>query len=329
MGFFSNRRAQYNLNQQIHNTEYSNTNQTVDIEKQNNGKTLQFETVDPIWKLSDLILPQETVDAISHAANTILVSPIIEKWLGNIDKAGNRIAVNFYGPPGTGKTSAAEALATILSLKMVKINYAELESRFVGGTPKNIQAAFRYAQEVNALLFFDEADSILSQRFTNLTQANEAYINQTRSTMMIELNHFSGIVVFATNLQSNYDDAFVRRIAAHIQFQLPDITLRKYIWEKYLPDTLPQNADVSISQLSTMSEGFSPADIAIAVRKAAVRAAIREEHDRKVNQSDFKIVIDQIKKAQLEVGNKQRYTMNKNTETVMPYSEVPEELKYN
>jgi len=142
----------------------SPANEAVEVKAEAGSKTFQLETNEPQWRLEELILPEETKETIQQAANTILVSPIVDTWLGNRDKVGRRIAVNFYGPPGTGKTSAADALASLLALKIMRVNYADLESRFVGETPKNVRLAFRQAQEAKALLFFDEADSILTKR---------------------------------------------------------------------------------------------------------------------------------------------------------------------
>jgi SpoVK/Ycf46/Vps4 family AAA+-type ATPase len=211
--------------------------------------------------------------------------------------------VNFSRPAGTGKTSAADALAGLLGLKVLRVNYAELESRYVGDTPKNVREAFRQARQAGAVLFFDEADSILSRRFGSLTQANEAYLNQTRSVLMLELDAFEGAVVFATNLQRNYDAAFVRRIAFHVRFTLPDQDLRVRLWRRYLPETLPQSADVAAEHLAELSAGLSPADIAAAVRRAAVRAARRSGPERRVCLTDLRDVIDQIRLAGREVGS--------------------------
>ncbi len=326
MGFLNNRRVDSEEN--LSNNEETEHNQPIETKADMGSKTFELEVLEPCWKLDELILSEETIDAIQQAANTILVASIVDKWLGNIDKTGHRIAVNFYGPPGTGKTCCAEAFAAMLSLKIMKVNYPELESRFVGDTPKNLRLAFRQAQEANALLFFDEADSVLSKRFSSLSQANESYINQTRSTMMMELNNFQGVVVFATNLQENYDDAFVRRIAAHIKFSLPDKKIRTRLWEKYMPNTLPKEKGLSYERLSDISEGFSPADISMAVRQAAVTAAVRKKEKQQVTLSDVERAIIRISMAQNEVGKKpQKPAITDISKKVISASDLPEELK--
>lgn len=170
-------------------------------------------------------------------------------------------------------------------------------------------------------------DSILSRRFTNLSQASEAHINQTRSTMMIELDRFQGVVVFATNLQENYDDAFVRRIAAHVRFSLPDEKTRLRIWQMYMPDTLPKAADVDLDKLADLSEDFSPADIAIAVRQAAVMAAIQSGDSQRVFLADLEKAIDKIQNAKREVGTMRRNSSESVSRKIIPPSELPDELK--
>jgi len=303
-------------------------NAPVDVKAESNNKILQLEVIEPQWRLEELILPEKTKEQIKQAADTILVSPIVDKWLGNRDKVGRRIAVNFYGSPGTGKTSAVDALAILLSLKIMKVSYADLESRFVGETPKNIRIAFSQAQEANALLFFDEADSILSRRFTSLSQASESHINQTRSTMMLELDKFQGVVVFATNLQENYDDAFVRRIATHVHFYVPNEELRMSLWQMYMPKTLPRSDDISLEKLASLSENFSPADIATAVRQSAVMAATRAGELQKVLFSDLEKAIDRIRKSKQEVGTTPNLSVKTSRNTIYR-DEIPEELQSN
>jgi SpoVK/Ycf46/Vps4 family AAA+-type ATPase len=141
----------------------------------------------------------------------------------------------------------------------------------VGDAPKNIEAAFAAALRDNALLFFDEADSLLSRRFTTITQGSEQAINSMRSQLLLCLERFTGVVVFATNLPENYDGAFLSR-ARHVHFPIPDENMRAMLWKKHLPDRLPLSEDVSIEHLSRV-ERVTGRQIRNAVIDAAVRAA--------------------------------------------------------
>ena len=135
---------------------------------------------------------------------------IYSDWgFGSVDPTGRNMVINLYGPPGTGKTLAAEALAGTLGLPYLHLGIAELESKFVGETAKNISAAFNAAATEGALLFFDEADTLLGARLSSVTQGIDNEINAMRSTLLIELERFEGIVVFATNFAKNYDSASV------------------------------------------------------------------------------------------------------------------------
>src|SRR6059058_4833972 len=109
-------------------------------------------------------------------------------------------ALNFHGPPGTGKTLAAHAVAHRLNRSIMIASYAEIESKFHGEGPKNVKAIFHAAERDDAILFIDEADSLLSKRLTEVTQGSEQAINSMRSQLFICLQEFRGVVIFATNL---------------------------------------------------------------------------------------------------------------------------------
>jgi ATP-dependent 26S proteasome regulatory subunit len=213
---------------------------------------------------------------------------IYETWnLQSIDRTGKKVALNFYGEPGTGKTLAAEAIANSLGKDILMVSYAELESKYVGETPKNIKAAFQKAAQTGAVLFFDEADSILGKRLTNVTQATDHSVNLTRSTTLMELDRFNGIVIFASNLVQNYDSAFLRRMIAHIEFPLPDLEQRINIWKSHLPPQLPIESDLNFERLALASEGASGGDIKNAVLLSASYAATKPKAKQVICEADF------------------------------------------
>ena len=124
---------------------------------------------------------------------------IYEDWnFGSVDKQGRSVILNFFGAPGTGKTLTAEAFAGSLGLSIIKLGIAELESKFMGETSKNIQAVFKAATEANAVLFFDEADTLLGKRLSSVTQGIDNEVNAMRSTLLIELEKFNGIAIGLT-----------------------------------------------------------------------------------------------------------------------------------
>lgn len=187
--------------------------------------------------------------------------------------AGNRaVILNFYGKPGTGKSMAAEAIAQELGKKVYRISYSQLESKYVGETPKNIRKAFECAAKDGAVLVFDEADSFLGKRLSSVTQSADYGVNITRSVLLMELEKFTGVVVFTTNLISNYDEAFKRRILVSVYFEMPDERARKKIWELHLGGKIPLEPGVTADTLAARYDGISGADVKDMVFYAALRA---------------------------------------------------------
>src|SRR5215212_8143070 len=197
------------------------------------------ETVVPERTFAEVILPPETRRALEEALGQVRNhSLIFGRWgLGERHSTGLGLAFNFAGPPGTGKTICAEAIAHALGMKLLVVDYAELESMWVGETPKNVVAAFRNAIEQHAVLFFDEADSIAARRTMGMGMAHEREGNLTVNVLLRELDTFNGIVIFATNLAANFDPAFERRIRAHVLFEIPGPEERARIWEVQLHPT--------------------------------------------------------------------------------------------
>lgn len=267
-----------------------------------NARMTIFTAEPPQRRLSDLVVGAETERQLRTALAKIQHhDKLYREWgLETIHPEGRGIAINLYGPPGTGKSFAAEAIAEHLGRKIIRVDYAQVESRFVGDTPKNIVAAFDAARQANAVLFFDEADSMLSRRATNITQAADYGVNVSRSTLLLQLDTFEGVVLFATNLASNYDPAFVRRILAHVPFPLPDEPALVRLWRLHLPSRLPLTGEVTPEGLAALSEGLSGGDVLNCVILAASTAV--ERGAGRVTLADFEGAIDQVRRAKEEVG---------------------------
>lgn len=231
-----------------------------------------FVPEEPKYTLNDIVLSNAVRERILDVADYAKNSKIVfENWgLGQTHRYSKRMGINLYGPSGTGKTMAAHAIANYLHRKILVVNYADIESKYVGETPKNIRKAFEAAKETNSILFFDEADAILSRRVTNMTNATDVSVNQTRSVMLMIMNDYQDFVIFATNFIENFDPAFMRRIAMHIQFELPDYDCRIKLWKQYIPNEMPNN--INIEEISNKYDGISGSDISNAVLIAAFKA---------------------------------------------------------
>ena len=241
--------------------------------KKSKEPSIEFYPEEPKYSFDEIILPQSVKNKILDVANYAENSKkVFEDWgLQSVYKQSRRIGINLYGELGTGKTMAAHAIAKHLGRKILAVNYADIESKYVGETPKNIRKAFEAAAETNSILFFDEADAILSKRVTNMSSATDVSVNQTRSVMLMVMNDYQDFVIFATNFISNFDPAFMRRISTHIEFKLPDLECRKKIWQHYILPTMPNNID--IDELAKKYDGLSGSDISNAVLMAAFKAA--------------------------------------------------------
>lgn len=195
-----------------------------------------IESYEPRFELEQVALNAKVREQIKTAISAVRYKrKMSEEWGMSDYFAGNRaIILNFYGKPGTGKSMTAEAVAKALGKKVYHINYSELESKYVGETPKNIRKAFECATKDDAVLIFDEADSFLGKRLTSVTQSADYGVNITRSVLLMELEKFTGVVVFTTNLISNYDEAFKRRILLSVYFEMPDEEARTVIWNLHL-----------------------------------------------------------------------------------------------
>ena len=258
----------------------------------------------------DVILTAHTRNELEESLAKLKFHKVIyEDWgFSEVDKIGRSSILNFYGKPGTGKTLTAEAFAGRLGLPIIKVGIAEIESKLMGETSKNIQKVFQDAYNQNAVLFFDEADTLLGKRLSSVTQGVDNEINAMRSTMLIELEKFDGVVIFATNFAKNYDEAFRSRITYHVEFILPDLDTRKKLWSRMLVAKIPlaDDRDTLVNQCAELSEGFSGREIRTCMRlalpKALMQSAVSIE-EAKLSIEHLISAINNIRKSQREVGS--------------------------
>jgi SpoVK/Ycf46/Vps4 family AAA+-type ATPase len=257
-----------------------------------------IDTIIPRRTFRDVILPPRTRRALEQALAVVESRTLIfEDWgLGERHPTGAALAFNFAGPSGTGKTICAEAIANVLGKRLLVVRYAELESMWVGETPKNVTAVFRLAEQEDAVLFFDEADAIASRRSTDVTQGHAREANTVVNVLLQELERFDGVVIFATNLAANFDPAFERRIRTHVLFEMPGVEERAQIWRVQLhPHKTPLSDDVDFELLAGRY-AVSGGDIRNAVLKAALAAAVEPGPDsaKMLRQSHFEEAIEEV-----------------------------------
>lgn len=271
--------------------------------------SIPFEVRTPrITLVADVVLSAETRRMFDEAIGAMRHhKTIYTDWgFGAVDPMGRNMVLNLYGPPGTGKTLAAEALAGTLGLPYIHLGVSELESKFVGETAKNIAKAFEVAASKGALLFFDEADTLLGARLSSVTQGIDNEINAMRSTLLVELERFEGVVVFATNFAKNYDSAFVGRIRYHVEFKLPGADERRQIWGRLLVPGVPLEEDRNdvIERGAAATDGFSGREIRTVLRTAFPRALVANRANEFVAWSDFEGAIADVRAANANVGKR-------------------------
>jgi len=245
----------------------------------------------PRWTLDEIALSKSTIEQIEEMiAYVNNRDKLLSEWEFNrFLKTGNGLSINFFGPPGTGKSITAEAIAQKLGTNIIKVNYGELESELVGGTSKNLSKIFKLAEEGNSLLFFDEADAVLSKRISNLSQAADHGVNSAKSTLLTLIDKFNGVIIFATNLFENYDEAFLRRIIFNVEFPVPDQEMRTQLWEFHLSKKIPRN--ISYEKAAEISEGLCGGDIRNITIKLGLKLLVG-----KTNVIDEVLINDEINK---------------------------------
>jgi DNA polymerase III delta prime subunit len=159
--------------------------------------------------------------------------PLLDTW-GMDTRLRRGFRVLFYGPPGTGKTLTAGVLGNETKKDVYKIDLSMVVSKYIGETEKNLELLFARAEDKDWILFFDEADAIFGKR-TSVRDAHDKYANQEVSYLLQRIEDYNGLVILATNMKTNIDDAFIRRFNDIVKFTIPNEEERKQIWEKSFP----------------------------------------------------------------------------------------------
>lgn len=250
--------------------------------KQQQGEdkaSINLKLESPRYKMGQIELDKKTRKSIEETILLVQKQGLIyDEWgFKEVDGIAKTI-INFHGKPGTGKTMSAHIIADALDKKIINSNYADIESKYVGDAPKNLVAAFDLAQKHDAVLFFDEADSFLGKRISNVTQGSEQAMNALRSELLKLLEERPVIVIFATNLLDNYDKAFHSRILQSVEFKLPNKKQRIAIIKKHIPAKLYEKGakeldEDELKQLSEIADGFSGREIKNSVLNGLIKAA--------------------------------------------------------
>ncbi|WHM41042.1 ATP-binding protein [Streptomyces sp. BPTC-684] len=225
----------------------------------------------PRRTVEDLVLPDFQLNQILEIASAFRAWPrVAETWGFARRAAHGGVKALFTGEPGTGKTMSAEIVTGMLGLELLKVDLAQVVSKWVGETEKNMEAAFRQAEESHAVLLFDEADALFGKR-GEVKHGTDRYANLEVGYLLQRLEASDGLVILTSNLKDNIDPAFTRRFHFVVHFPRPATAERRRLWRLAFPEQAPLAADVDLDILSRLD--MTGAGITAAARTAALAAA--------------------------------------------------------
>lgn len=162
---------------------------------------------------------------------------------------GKGVIALFTGSSGTGKTMAAELIADERQVDLFKVDLSAVVSKYIGETEKNLNRVFAEAEGSNAIIFFDEADALFGKR-GKVEEARDRWANIEVNYLLQRLEEYAGVVILATNLRQNMDEAFLRRIHVIVDFPFPDAQARKQIWFGMFPAGVTPPPDQHIAAVA-------------------------------------------------------------------------------
>jgi predicted DNA-binding protein YlxM (UPF0122 family) len=223
---------------------------------------------------SDLIVSDEVIRELEELKDWMIHGEdLMNLWgLKKNIKQGYRVL--FYGPPGTGKTLTACLLGKFSNKDVYRIDLSLVVSKFIGETEKNLGKIFDQAVNKEWILFFDEADALFGKR-TQTSSSNDRYANQEVSYLLQKIEDFPGIIILATNLKANLDEAFARRFQNMIYFNMPNSTQRNLLWRNAFSNFSRFDDDVKFDEIADKFE-ISGGAITNVVRYCSLKAFKRE-----------------------------------------------------
>jgi len=222
----------------------------------------------------DLVVEPHVLDEIQEILNWLQHKKMImQEWgLQKLLKPGYRSL--FYGPPGTGKTMTVSLLGKTSGREVYRVDLSKIVSKYIGETEKNLANIFDQAENKEWILFFDEADAIFGKR-TNTQDAKDRYANQEIAYLLQRMEDFPGLLILATNLKSNMDEAFARRFQSMIYFPLPSHKLRHQLWNNTFRG-FEMEENVDIREIAKQYE-LTGGTIINVLSYVSLQAAVRED----------------------------------------------------
>ena len=234
----------------------------------------QILTTNQNW--NDLVLDHEMMEQINEIRIWVEYGErVLSEWgLGSRVKPGFKCL--FYGPSGTGKTFTTMLLGKDTGKLVFRVDLSMVVSKYIGETEKNLSRIFDAAERLNVILFFDEADALFGKR-TEVKDAHDRYANMETSYLLQRIEEYNGLVILASNLKSNIDDAFARRFQAVVHFTIPNPEQRKQIWQNTFSPSTRNEAKINLEEIAAKYE-ISGGAILNVVRYCSMMAMSRQSN---------------------------------------------------
>jgi len=232
---------------------------------------------------SDLVVDEYTMHQLDEIRIWLQYGPVLQNEWGMNKKLKPGYKALFHGSPGTGKTLTAMLLGKLFGLDVYRIDLSMVVSKYIGETEKNLEKVFKKAENKNWILFFDEADSLFSKR-TSISDSNDKYANQEVAYLLQRLEDYPGLVILASNMRNNVDEAFTRRLNSIIHFQKPQSGERLRIWKNAFSKVCTPPDEYHLEQIARSHE-LSGGAIMNVVHYASLMA---------LNRGDKTIAVDEI-----------------------------------
>jgi len=206
------------------------------------------QQIHPQYHWDDIILPKDQTELLLEICSYIKhYHTVYDNWgFGRKLSRGKGLNILFAGPSGTGKTMAAEIMANELGLDLYKIDLSAIVSKYIGETEKNLDRIFQEGQNSNAILFFDEADALFGKR-SEVRDSHDRYANIEIAYLLQKMEVYEGMVILATNLRKNMDEAFARRMHFSLEFPIPEEADRYRIWKGIFPREAPLKNSIDLT----------------------------------------------------------------------------------
>lgn len=197
------------------------------------------------------------------------------------------VSMLLHGMPGTGKTEFVYYLGHILKKEVILKRSSEIQSKWVGGTEKNIAAAFTEGRESGGILLFDEADSFLFPRQEAMHSWEKSHTNE----ILTQLENHRGIVVFSTNDIEGLDHAALRRFGFKIRFDPLTSEGNVLFYQRMLMPLVQNNSNFTLAQMERLKaiQNLTPGDFAVVRNQFLLLKSKPVSHEKMITELENEV----------------------------------------